>query len=153
MKNVLEQNLQIRKAFYHILKNTPKAELLKIPEGYNNNIWWNIAHVVATQQNLVYGFSGLPFEVPQKLVDKFKKGTFPDGHATDEEIEQLKKLLFSTIEKTTEDYNNDVFVNFKEYTTSANVTLKNVDEAIAFNQFHEGLHLGTIFSLLKAVKL
>jgi len=153
MKNVLEQTLQARKGFYGILKNTPREELLKIPIGYNNNIWWNIAHVVSTQQALIYGLGGLELQMPQELKDKFKKGTRPDGKATEEEIEQIKKLLFSTIETTMEDYEKGVFSNYNEYTTSANVTLKNVDDAIAFNFFHEGLHLGAILALQKAVKL
>ena len=153
MKNVLEQTLQIRKGFYSILKSTPKEELLKIPNGFNNNIWWNIAHIVSTQQALLYSLSGLELQMPQVLKDKFKKGTKPDGLATDEEIEQIKKLLFSTIETTIEDYEKGVFSNYNEYTTSANVTLKNVEDAIAFNFFHEGLHMGAIFALQKAVKL
>jgi len=153
MKNVLEQTLQIRKGFYSILKSTPKEELLKIPNGFNNNIWWNIAHIVSTQQALVYSLSGLELQMPLVLKDKFKKGTKPDGLATDEEIEQIKKLLFSTIETTIEDYEKGVFSNYNEYTTSANVTLKNVEDAIAFNFFHEGLHMGAIFALQKAVKL
>lgn len=153
MKNVLEQTLQIRKGFYSILKNTPREELLKIPTGFNNNIWWNIAHVVATQQRLIYGLAGLELQISTELVDKFKKGTKPDGTAADEEIEQVKKLLFTTIETTIEDYEKGVFTNYSEYTTSANLTLKNVDDAIAFNFFHEGLHIGTIFALQKAVKL
>ncbi|MFK7811612.1 MAG: DinB family protein [Maribacter sp.] len=152
MKNVLEQSLQIRKGFYHILKTTSREELLKIPKGFNNNIWWNIAHVVATQQRLIYGLGGLELQISTELVDKFKKGTKPDGTATDEEIEQVKKLLFTTVEKTIEDYENGQFEGYNEYTTSANVTLKNVDDAIAFNFFHEGLHYGSILALQKAAK-
>lgn len=153
MKNVLEQTLAIRKGFYSILKNTPREELLKIPMGFNNNIWWNIAHVVATQQVLIYGLGGVELKMPQALKDKFKKGTIPDGTATEEEIDQIKKLLFSTIEDTIADFENDVFDNYNEYTTSANVTLKNVDDAIAFNFFHEGLHYGSILALKRAIKL
>lgn len=153
MKNLLDLTLKTRKGFYHILKTTPREELLKIPVGYNNNIWWNIAHVVSTQQALVYGLSGLQIQIPQELKDKFKKGTVPDGTATDQEIEQVKGLLFSTIEKTIEDFENGLFRNFKEYPTSAGITLKNVEDAISFILFHEGLHLGSVFALQKAVKL
>jgi len=153
MKNVLDQTLAIRKGFYSILKNTPREELLKIPTGYNNNIWWNIAHIVSTQQALIYGLGGVELQMPQGLKDKFKKGTTPDGTATEEEIEQIKKLLFSTIENTIEDYEKGVFANYNEYTTSANVTLKNVEDAISFNFFHEGLHYGSILALKRAIKL
>lgn len=152
MKNVLEQTLQIRKGFYHILKSTPKEELLKIPNGFRNNIWWNIVHVVVTQQRLVYKLSGLPMCVSQEMTDKFKKGTIPDGHATDEEIELVKRLLFSTIEATIEDFESGIFESYNEYTTSAKVTLTNLSDALSFNIFHEGLHLGTVFSLQKALK-
>ena len=153
MRNVLEQTLQVRKGFYSILKNTPREELLKIPKGFNNNIWWNIAHVVATQQILMYKLGGRPLCIPEELVEKFKKGTVPDGMATDDEIEQVKKLLFSTVEEAITDYDNGLFSSYNEYTTSANVTLKNVDDAIPFNFFHEGLHYGSILALQKAVNL
>lgn len=149
MKNVLEQTLLLRKGYYNILQTTPKEELLKIPKGFNNNIWWNIAHVVVTEQVLVYMMSGLNVGIPNSLVKKFRKGTVPDGTATDEEIELVKSLLLSTVEKTQADYNDGIFKNFNEYTTSANVTLRNVEDAIAYNYFHEGLHLGTILSLQK----
>lgn len=153
MKNILELTLQTRKIYYHFLNSTAKEELLKIPEGYRNNIWWNIAHVVVTQQALTYSLSGLPIKIPTELMDRYKKGSVPDGIATDEEIEQVKVLLFSKIEESIEDYENGLFVSFKEYTTSANVTLHNIDDAISFNLFHEGLHLGVVLSLQKALKI
>ena len=149
MRKVIDQTLQLRKGFYQILKTTPREKLLNIPKGFNNNIWWNIAHVVVTEQLLVYKMSGLNVEIPNSLVEKFRKGTVPDGTASDEEIELVKSLLFTTIEKTQVDYDNGIFKNFNEYTTSANITLRNVEDAIAFNNFHEGLHLGTILSLQK----
>lgn len=149
LKNQLQITLQNRKNLYDVLTQTPKSDLLKIPEGFRNNIWWNIAHVVVTQQILVYKLSGLQMRVPEALVDKFKKGTVPDGTATDEEIKIIADFLISTIEWTKADYEAGLFKNFNEYTTSAKVTLRNVQDAADFNLFHEGIHLGSIFALKK----
>lgn len=149
MENLFHITLKNRQRLKHILESTSKEDLLKIPDGFRNNIWWNIAHVLVTEQILVYKMSGLPMNVSDELVNKFKKGTAPDGTATEEEIRVVKELLIGTVENTSADYGNGVFKNFDEYTTSANVTLRNVEDAIAFNLFHEGLHLGTILSLRK----
>lgn len=151
MTHLLEITLQNRKNLHDILVTTPKEDLLKIPDGYRNNIWWNIAHVVVTQQILVYKLSGLQMRISDELVAKFKKGSVPDGTATDEEIRIIANFLLSTIEGTQEDYKVGLFTNFNEYTTSAKVTLKTVDDAIAFNLFHEGLHFGSILALKKVV--
>ena len=124
---------------------------MKIPEGFRNNIWWNIAHVVVTQQLLAYKLSGLQMRIPEALVEKFKKGTVPDGTATDEEIKEIGAFLISTIEWLEEDYENGLFESYNSYTTSVNVTLKNIDDALAFNLFHEGLHRGAILALQKLV--
>lgn len=149
MENELGITLQNRRNLLAILENTPKKDLLNIPKGFRNNIWWNIAHVVVTQQLLVYKFSGVPMLVAKDVVDKFMKGTVPDGTATDTEIEHIKKVLVSIIEKTQQDYDAGLFKDFTPYTTSAKVTLSNVEDAIRFNNFHEGIHLGSIFALRK----
>ena len=151
MNTQLDITLQTRKILYKILKNTSRENLLKIPDGFRNNIWWNIAHVVVTQQLLVYKLSSLPIKISQELVDKYKKGTVPDGTVTDDEIDEILGFLFSTLEWTIKDFENGLFKKFNEYPTSAGVTLKNVDDAITFNLFHEGLHLGAILSLQKAM--
>lgn len=122
-----------------------------MPEGFNNNLIWNIAHVVATQQLLVYKLSGLSMIVNEDLVDKFKKGTKVEGDVTKEEVDLIKSLLFSTLEKTKEDYEKGVFKDYNNYTTSTNSTMTSVEEAIAFNNFHEGIHLGYILALKRAL--
>ena len=153
MEKLFDITLQSRKRLYKILDSTSRERLLEIPNGYNNNIWWNIAHVVVTQQLLVYKLSGLKIRIPDEFVDKFKKGTVPDGTATEAEIKEIENFLISTCEWMKEDYENGLFQNFNEYTTSAGVTLKSTDDAIAFNLYHEGLHIGAIIALLHAVKV
>ena len=149
MENLFDITLKSRERFHRILEETSKEDLLNIPEGFRNNIWWNIAHVLVTEQLLVYKVSGLPLKVSDELVNKFKKGTAPDGTATDEEMKLVKELLIVTAENTKADYAKGIFKNFNEYTTSANVTLRNVEDSLVFNVFHEGLHLGAIPSLQK----
>lgn len=148
-ENLFGIMLQNRKNLHTILTETPKEKLLQIPEGFNNNVYWNIAHTVATQQLLIYKLSGLQMRIPNELVAKFAKGTVPDGTATEEEMMVVADFLISTAEWLIEDYNTALFQTFNEYTTSARVTLKIVDDAIVFNLLHEGLHLGQISLLLK----
>ncbi len=148
-ENLFGIMLQNRRNLHTILTETPKEKLLQIPEGFNNNVYWNIAHTVATQQLLIYKLSGLQMRIPNELVAKFAKGTVPDGTATEEEMMMVADFLISTAEWLIEDYDTSLFQTFNEYTTSARVTLKNVDDAIVFNLLHEGLHLGQISLLLK----
>lgn len=135
------------------LENTAEDVLYKIPEGFNNNIWWNIAHVVVTQQKLVYGLSGLALNMPDELVEKYQKGSFPQGIPTQEEKSLIQKLLISLPEQTIKDYNNGVFTQYHSYMTTPKVELNTVEDAISFNNFHEGLHLGSILALSRAVKM
>jgi hypothetical protein len=86
------------------------------------------------------------------LVEKYEKGTFPQDQPSEEELSTIKTLLFSLPEKTKEDYKTGLFTSFKSYMTTPKVELNCVEDAIAFNVYHEGLHLGSIFALMKAVK-
>ncbi len=140
-----------RKILYTFLKEAPLEYLNKIPEGFNNNIFWNIAHVVVTQELLVYNLSGLPMIVSDNLVSKYRKGTSPESNATQEQVDELKTLLFSTYERLVDDYEKGVFKDYSPYTTSTNTTINNVEEAINFNLFHEGIHLGYVLALKRVL--
>lgn len=153
MEKLLDIILKNRKILHNHLQNTPKEDLFKIPKGFNNNIWWNIAHVVVTTQILAYQLSGLGFTIEEELVNKYRKGTFPQGEPSEEEIEKISKYLFSTVEQMETDYKNGKFKMYKEYMTTPKVHLQNVEDAISFNVFHEGIHLGSILALKRAIAL
>lgn len=143
--------LKNRAIFKSFLENFTLEQLNKVPEGYTNNMFWNIAHTVVTQQLLVYKLSGVPMLVDEVLVEAFKKGTKTEGDVTQADVDVIKGLLVSTIEKTKEDFDSGVFKSYTEYTVSTGSTLKCTEDAIAFNNFHEGIHLGYILALKKNI--
>ena len=146
--DVLLKNRTILKSF---IESFSLEELNKIPQGFNNNIIWNIAHLIASQQVLIYKLSGLPTLISDDMIEMFRKGSKPQRDLTQKEVDEIKGLLFSTVEKTKEDYKIGVFKSYQSYTTSTNSTLTNVEDALSFNNFHEGIHLGYILALKKSL--
>ena len=140
-----------RKLTSQFLENYSLEQLNKIPEGFNNNIIWNIAHIIVTQQLLVYKLSGLPMMVSDELVDKYRKGTKPDGAISQLELDEIKSLLFKTINQTEVDYNAKVFKSYNELTTSLGFTIKDIEDALSFNNYHEALHVGIMMSIRKFI--
>ncbi|TYA73913.1 DinB family protein [Seonamhaeicola marinus] len=148
----LEVLKNTRKSLKKTLETLSLEQLNKTPEGHKNNIIWNIGHVLVTEQLLAYRLSGLPTMVSEEIIEKYKKGTAPAGDVSQNEVDDIKNLLEPTIEKTVKDYAKGAFVNFKEYTVSTTGnTLKNIEDALEFILFHEGMHMGIIMSLKKLV--
>ncbi|MAW95835.1 MULTISPECIES: DinB family protein [unclassified Leeuwenhoekiella] len=149
----LKNTYKTRVILKNYLETFSVEDLNKIPQGYNNNIFWNIAHLVATQQILVYKFSDVPALVSDEIIAKYRKGTKPEGDVTQAEVDEIKELLFTTLDQTKKDYEAGVFKTYNSITTSMDSTLTNVDEAIAYNNFHEGIHLGSVLALRHAIGL
>jgi len=153
MHFTLEVLTNTRKFFNKFLENMSLDDLNAIPKGFNNNIIWNIGHILVTQQLLAYKLSGLPMMVSESLIAKYMKDTKPEDDVSQTEVDEIKELLFATIEKTKADYNNNAFNNFNTYTVSTTGnTLTNIDESFEFILFHEGMHLGYIMALSRAIK-
>ena len=151
MNYTFDITLKTRAIYCQFLETLTLDQLNTKPKGFNNTIYWNIKHVVITQQLLVYKLSGLAALVSEAEIEVFRKGTQSEGNATKEDVELLKTQLFSTLEKTKEDYQNGMFKTYNEYTVSTKSTLTNVDEALEFNNFHEGIHFGYILAMKKSL--
>jgi len=123
----------------------------KIPEGFKNNVAWNIAHLVVTQQLLCYKLSGIDCLVSEELINKFQKGSAPSYMVSIEEFDKIKKQFTDLPIKLKEDFDKDTFKNYNSYTTSVDITLNDINDAISFNNYHEGIHLGVILQLKKFI--
>lgn len=127
-------------------------QINKIPDGFKNNIGWNIAHLVVTPYLLMYKLSGLTPAISEEMIEKYKKDSSPQGNIIDQqEWDEIKTLFTAFPNKLEADYKNGIFKTYKEYTTSVGVTLNNIDDVISFNAFHEGIHLGVLLGLRKLV--
>jgi hypothetical protein len=143
--------IKTRQLLLKITEHLSMEQLNKIPQGFKNNIAWNIAHLAVTQQLLCYKLSGLNCLVSEEMIANFQKGTAPDQFISKEEFEAIKTQFLQLPSQLEEDYNKGIFKNYSEYKTSVNITLNSVDDAIMFNTYHEGIHLGIILQLMKFV--
>lgn len=151
MNSVFDVQKTIREILLKILDNHSLEELNKIPEGFSNNLIWNIAHCVSVQQSLVYKLSGVPSKVSEEFITKYRKGTKPEGDVSQAEVDEIRTLLSETLHQAEKDYSDKIFLNYTEYTTSMGFTLRNIEDALSFNNYHEGIHTGIILSIRKFV--
>ena len=151
MNQAFDITTQNRKVLLTFLQNYSLEQLNTVPPGFSNNIIWNVAHIIVVQQLLVYKLSGFQPMVSSDLIKKYSRGTKPEDDATEDEVEEIKGLLFKTIEQTKTDFENSIFKEYREFTNDLGFTLKSIEEAISFNNFHEAVHLGIIMSIKKFV--
>ncbi|MDO9594873.1 MAG: DinB family protein [Lutibacter sp.] len=143
--------IKTRQLILNITEDLTIEQLNKIPSGFKNNIAWNIAHLTVTQQLLCYKLSGLDCLVSEEMIADFQKGTAPNHIISKEEFETIIEQFLRLPLQLEEDYNKGIFKNYSEYKTSVNITLNSVEDAIMFNTYHEGIHLGIILQLMKFV--
>lgn len=127
------------------------GQLNKVPAGFNNNIVWNLAHVVASQQGVCYRRAGLELRIQDNFFATYKPETKPEHFITAEELETIKGLMFSTIDQFEADYQTDIFNNYVPWVTRYGVKIDTIDDALTFLPFHEGLHMGYIMALKRAI--
>jgi hypothetical protein len=128
-------------------------QLNAIPAGFNNNIIWNLGHMIAAQSGVWYKRAGLPLPagVSEEFFETYKPGTKPERAYTADDLNLIKELLFSTIEQFEADRKTDMFNNYPTWTTRYGAEISGINGAVAFMPFHEGLHIGAIVALRKLV--
>ena len=146
--NIWKRN---RAIYLTYLNNYSVEQLNKIPEGFSNNLIWNIAHVIVCQQVLIYKFSGLETYVSTEMIKSYGPGTRPTKEVSAKEVEMLKTLLLTLIDKTISDYKDEKFITYKKLETSMGFHINSIKGALEYNNYHEGLHLGYIMNIKRFV--
>ncbi len=140
-----------RRIYLSFLEKYSLEQLNFIPEGYNNNIFWNIAHAAATMQLLVYSLSNSNWRISKEIVKGYRNGTKPEGTYSKEDIDAVKAIIVTSAEQCEKDYNDGYFGDYNGLVTSTGFNLKTVEDAISFNFYHEGLHMGYVLAMRRFV--
>ena len=130
------------------------AQMNHIPTGFNNNLAWQMGHIVVSQQILCYKLARQKFIIQNELIDLYKNGSKPERDFSEDEIEQMKGYFISTIEQLEKDVVGQIFANFTPYaiSTFVGVELKSVGDAIDFIAAHDAIHYGSTLALKKLVE-
>ena len=145
----IENILQARDMILNITDGVCEEKMFLIPKGFNNNMYWNLGHVSATLALLTYKLSGLPIPLDEQFILSFGKGSSPSSWADKSKIPtiaELKQILKELPVQIKIDLQEKQFSNFKPYQTSAGINLQNINEALNFVFFHDGLHIGYILA-------
>jgi hypothetical protein len=135
----------------NLIKDLSTEQLNHVPQGFNNNLIWNLAHLISGQQGICYTRAGLPFVVEDKYYTPFRPDTKPERFIDAEEIAHIKELFLSSIDRLEADMQANIFTNYPAWLSRYGTTIASFEEAFAFLPFHEGLHCGYIMALKRAV--
>ena len=152
MNKQIEIIRNTRKYLFDFTADLTVEELNEIPKGFNNNIIWNLTHLISTQQSACYIRAGLKLAVEEKYFIGYKPDTKPDDYFDGAEVDKVKKMFLSTIHQLESDYANNLFANYIPWTNRYGVPIANIDEALGFLPYHEGLHLGYVMALKRMIK-
>lgn len=126
-----------------------------VPPGWNNNVRWHVGHLVTTPHRLTSLMLGEPMGIPDSYNAWFAKGTSPKdwGGAAVPSLEQLAAEMDSEIEKVFAAMKprwNEPFP--KEYETSVGIVLRTPGDGLTMSYLHDGIHLGLLLALARALK-
>ncbi|MDB4905179.1 MAG: DinB family protein [Mucilaginibacter sp.] len=147
MQKGIERLKKTRIYLLNLIEGLTTEQLNEVPAGFNNNIIWNLGHLITSQQSICYLRSGVKVFIDEKYLPFYKPQTKPDKFVESAEIEQMKKLFLTAIDQFEKDYEGKLFSNHPAWTTMYGIEVKDIDDAIHFALFHEGLHTGYIMAL------
>ncbi len=142
----------IRRTIAFTLSRLSLEQLNHIPKGQNNNIIWNAAHIISVQQLLINRRAGAPYTEGKDITNVYKPGTIPEGDITQEFVDYIRERLVGSSIQMEEDYKSRAFENYEPYNTRTKINLDSAADAINFELFHEGIHLGYIMSYINLMK-
>jgi hypothetical protein len=141
-----------RENLLNVIKDLSNEQLNEIPIGFNNNIIWNLGHLLATQQVICYFRAGLKMTIDEQNFANYKPDTKPNTIIENAEIIKMKELFLSVVGGFEHDFKSNVFQNYNSWTNRYGIEITTIEDAMTFVLFHEGLHLGYIMALKRVIK-
>lgn len=144
----------IRSCTINAVKELSESQADLVPEGFNNNIRWNLGHVYLLQERFAFGGSQEPMIVPDGFADLFGVDSKPsEWEVQPPTLPELIQLLEDQTRRIEEKLNiclNEVVAK-QPLTLSSGLTLNTIGESLAFSMYHEGMHVQTIRMLKRFI--
>jgi len=144
-EQIFKQVEMVRQSTLKEMEGISEEQADQIPDGFRNNIRWNLAHIYVTQNILLSDFGGKDIETSSRNLELFAPGTKPaDWEKEAPTLEEIKNQLEDQPAKLKEALSGQMDDEAKE----AFMSLPTIGEILNFTLYHEGAHVG----IIKAIK-
>src|SRR5699024_9711 len=144
-EQIFKQVEMVRQSTLKEMEGISEEQADQIPDGFRNNIRWNMAHIYVTQNILLSDFGGKDIETSSRNLELFAPGTKPaDWEKEAPTLEEIKNQLEDQPAKLKEALSGQMDDEAKE----AFMSLPTIGEILNFTLYHEGAHVG----IIKAIK-
>ena len=148
---LLEQTQEIRGYLLRSTKGLSEEQLVRVPEGFHNNILWNLGHAITDNCTMLYPPTGKEFPLPDQYLSWFAPETSPSDWTETPDTAEILKAGKDILDKLVDDCTADRMEIYEPMPLDDGVVLGNIAQAIAHCNIHEAIHLGVIMSLRKLV--
>ena len=146
---IFDQLSFARQSLLNSVKEISESQADIIPEGFNNNIRWNLGHICLVQERFAFYFADESMGIPNVFSELFTSGTKPsDWKIKPPTLQELVDILRdqpNRIRERLQDRLDKVVAN--PFSRIPGLTLKTFDELLTFTLFHEGGHIQTVKTL------
>jgi len=120
----------------------------RVPAGFTNNIRWNLGHIYLDQLLWIQHLTKEPIELPEQYQQFFAYGTRPAGwQGEPPTLDKLRERLAGQIDWIRERYGE----RLEEVFPATESGMHTIAQVLVRTIFHEGLHIGAIQALRRAI--
>jgi len=146
------QSLAFRGAIHGLLAGE-EARAHIVPPGWRNNLHWHLGHLVTSPQLLTRGLAGEPLGDIADFRAFFARGTSPaEWTAEPPPYGALLDRLVEPVGQLFDDFADRQELAYAQpYPTTLGLVLSTPAEALHFSNAHDGVHLGLLLALKRAL--
>lgn len=151
---VFDQLSFLRQVTIHTVKDLNEQQAAVIPDGFNNNILWNLGHIYLAQEQFAFCFNPALMEIPTGFAEMFGMGTKPaDWTVQPPSLTELINLLNEQPNRIREKLNNRLNEEIVTPFNIPGINFRAISELLTFNLYHEGIHVQAIRMLKKLINI
>ncbi|MEQ2525231.1 DinB family protein [Bacillaceae bacterium CLA-AA-H227] len=133
-----------------VAQSVTAEEAESIPNGFNNNIRWNLGHVYLDQYLWIQSVTKEKVNVPAEFQSWFAYGTSPSDFT--KETPTLEELIV-LLEQQPEDIKSVYGERLEEKLVPTEMGMHTIEQVLIRTIFHEGMHLQAILDIKKCLYL
>lgn len=142
MSEILFQQLEtVRSWTIEVAQSIPEEIVHTVPEGFNNNLLWQVGHVLASTEYFLFDLPEKEIHLPNDHYELFGSGTSPGEWNGD--VPKIAQLI-TDLENQSERMKQISNEQLRQPLPAPKHGFQTAGDCAGFSVMHEALHVGKI---------